>query len=146
VLQTRCDELQSQMTEMKRKKWEDKFATQSTLQSTSNGNTTVVGGMTRSITLGDGLMAPGKKTARDESDSEDENGPENGILKEKIKVNLTLRSSLSKSRGEPLSLSATGRVFFKKIKNQKNQNLNNHVRPKGKFKKKSKIFWNFFWN
>ena len=95
VLQTRCDELQLQVTEMKRKKWEEKFASQSTLhngapaQTTAgqNGGAANAGGMTRSITLGDGLKTPIKRNSKDESDSEDEgSSPETGILKEKIKV------------------------------------------------------------
>ncbi|OQV23013.1 hypothetical protein BV898_03063 [Hypsibius exemplaris] len=87
VLQTRCDELQSQVTEMKRKKWEDKFAAQTTLCATPNGTAASgTGGMTRSITLGDGLKAPSKQGGKDDSDSEDESSPETGILKEKIKV------------------------------------------------------------
>lgn len=62
---------------MKRKNWEDKFATTPLPPQ---------GGMTRSISHGDALKSKSKKSFPDESDDDDQNGPENGILREKVKV------------------------------------------------------------
>ncbi|GAV08336.1 hypothetical protein RvY_18046 [Ramazzottius varieornatus] len=83
VLQSRSDELQAQVTELKRKKWEDKFAAQSTLTgSTTNGGN----GLPRSISHGEALKSAAHHRSTTESDDEDQEESENRILREKVRL------------------------------------------------------------
>lgn len=82
MLQTRCDELQSQLTDVKRKNWEQKFSSSNPQQTAPNTGI----GMTRSISHGDALKSANKKTYPEDSDEDGENNPETSILREKINV------------------------------------------------------------